>query len=63
MATKSMLKDISIKDNKLGSEFAQALEAATERSKAEPITDRTAKRECIELAGDKIKEFFGVRKE
>lgn len=61
MATKSMLKDISIKDNKFGLEFANALEAAAEKSETEVVVESTDKRECIELTGDKIKEFFGIK--
>lgn len=57
MATKSILKDVKIKDKQLAHTFIAALDQA-ENSKYKPsqIT-----RECKELTGDKIKEFFGKR--
>ncbi len=59
MATKSMLKDIAIKNNKFGLEFANALERAAEESETLSEKEET-KVNCIEIIGDKIKEFFGV---
>ena len=55
MATKSILKDIKIKDPRLAHMFVNALEDAKDSKSESP----TISRECIELAGDKIKEFFG----
>lgn len=55
MATKSILKDVKIKDKQLAHEFITALEQA-ENSKYKP-TQIT--RECKELTGDNIKDFFG----
>lgn len=54
MATKSILKDVSIKEPNLAHTFVKALENA-ERSKSEP---KRTSRECIELTGDKVKGFF-----
>lgn len=55
MATKSILKDIKIKDKQLAHTFVTALSQA-ENSKYKPSQ---LTRECRELTGDKIKEFFG----
>lgn len=55
MATKSILKDIKIKDKQLAHEFITALEQAeSNKYKSVKIT-----RECKELTGDNIKDFFG----
>lgn len=55
MATKSILKTIYIKDNKLGRTFIEALEKSqTAKSKEVSLT-----RNCTEIKGDKVKEFFG----
>lgn len=55
MATKSILKDIKISDKRLAHTFVEAL------SKAEEYKYRQVQltRECTEIKGDKIKEFFG----
>lgn len=55
MATKSILKDVQIRDKQLAHTFITALEQA-ENSKYRPAQ---MTRECKELTGDKIKEFFG----
>lgn len=55
MATKSILKDVKIKDKQLAHTFVTALGQA-EHSKYTP-TPLT--RECRELTGDNIKNFFG----
>ena len=55
MATKSILKDVSIKEPSLAHTFVKALESA-ERSKSEPVK---ISRECVELTRDKVKGFFG----
>ncbi len=55
MATKSILKDVKIKDKQLAHAFVTALGHA-ENSKYKP-TQITL--EHKELTGDKIKEFFG----
>lgn len=55
MATKSILKDVKIKDKQLAHTFVTALDQAkNSRYKSTQLT-----RECKELTGDKIKEFFG----
>lgn len=54
MATKSILKNINIKDKRLASTFIEALSEA-ERTKYNPPQ---LSRECKEITGDKIKEFF-----
>ena len=55
MATKSILKDIEIKDKQLAHTFVTALgQAENSKYKSTRLT-----RECKELTGDKIKEFFG----
>ncbi len=58
MATKSMLKDIAIKDSKFGLEFANALETAVEKHETGLQIENVAKKDCIEVSGDKVKEFF-----
>lgn len=55
VATKSILKDVRIRDKQLAHTFITALDQA-ENSKYKP-TQIT--RECKELTGDKIKDFFG----
>ncbi len=55
MATKSILKDVKIKDKQLAHTFIAALDQA-ENSKYKTVQ---VTRECKELTGDKIKEFFG----
>ncbi len=54
MATKSILKDVKIRDKQLAHTFVEALSQA-ENSKYKPVQ---MTRECKELTGDKIKEFF-----
>lgn len=59
MATKSMLKDVEIKDKKLGHSFAEALDiAATKAVDANSSNDIT--RKCEELSGERVKEFFAI---
>lgn len=54
MATKSILKDVKIKDKQLAHTFVTALDrAAHSKYKSAPLT-----RECKELTGDNIKIFF-----
>mgnify|MGYP005851999179 CR=1 FL=1 len=55
MATKSILKNINIKDKRLARTFVNALSEA-ESTKYEPSH---LSRKCKEITGDKIKEFFG----
>lgn len=54
MATKSILKNINIEDKRLARTFVEAL------GKAENTKYKSAQlsRECKEITGDKIKEFF-----
>lgn len=55
MATKSILKDVRIKESRLAHTFVKALEDA-ENAKSESIE---ISRKCTELRSDKIKGFFG----
>lgn len=55
MATKSILKNVNIKDKRLARTFIDALSEA-EKTKYDPPK---LSRECRELTDDKIKEFFG----
>lgn len=57
MATKSILKDVNIKERRLAHTFIKALENA-ENVKHTPVH---ISRKCSEITGDKIKEFFGKR--
>lgn len=57
MATRSMLKDIEIKDKKLGLTFANALETAVEKAKRTPNIE-PLKREHKELKNEEIVNFF-----
>ena len=55
MATKSILKNVMIEDKRFARTFVQALESAKDaKYRPEKLT-----RECKEITGDKIKEFFG----
>lgn len=54
MATKSILKNVSIKDKRLAHTFVEALgQVESTRYKPEPLT-----KECRELKGENIKKFF-----
>lgn len=55
MATKSILKEVNISDKRFARTFVQALDEA-ENTKYEPAK---LTRECKEITGDRIKEFFG----
>ena len=57
MATKSILKNINISDKQFAHTFVQALEEV-EEAKYNPAQ---LTRECEEITGDKIKEFFGTQ--
>ena len=57
MATKSMLKNVDIKDKRLARTFVEALENAG----AKKYTSVQLSRECTEITVDKIKEFFGKK--
>lgn len=57
MATKSILKDVSIKERRLANTFINALENAENVKHASVQISR----KCSEITGDKIKEFFGKR--
>lgn len=59
MATKSMLKDIEIKDKKLGNDFAKSLEVAFARATSN-VNAEPMKRECKELTGEEINKFFNM---
>lgn len=54
MATKSILKDVNIKDRKLAHTFVEALDSARNK-KYEQVQ---ISRKCRELSGEKIKDFF-----
>lgn len=59
MATKSILKDIEIKDKKLGKDFAKALDVTVEKAEkgfeCEPL-----KRTCRKLSGEEINKFLNI---
>ena len=55
MATKSILKNVNIKDRQSARTFIDALNQA-EESKYRPAR---LTRKCTEITGYKIKEFFG----
>ena len=55
MATKSILKNVNVNDKQFARTFVQALDEV-EDTKYRPIQ---LSRECREITGDKIKEFFG----
>ena len=57
MATKSILKNINIKDKRLARTFVGALSEA-EHTKYTPAK---LSLDCEEITGDKIKEFFGKK--
>ena len=57
MATKSILKNINIKDKRLARTFVGAL-SEDEHTK---YTQAKLSRDCEEITGDKIKEFFGKK--
>lgn len=54
MATKSILKNVNIKDKNLAHTFVESLSSA-KNAKYEPIK---LSRECKDMTKDKIKEFF-----
>ncbi len=54
MATKSMLKNVDIKDRKLGKQLVLALEHASEKKSKTVSLSRTYK----EVKGDKVKDIF-----
>ena len=54
MATKSIFKNIVIRDDKTASRLATALEGKSPKGK-----DVTIKKKCQEITGSKIKEIFG----
>lgn len=54
MATKSILKDVTIKEQRLAHTFVKALEDA-KNTKCDQVQ---IKRDCVELTGDKVKAFF-----
>lgn len=57
MATKSILKDVSIKEQRLAHAFLEAMDDA----KNSKFEQTQISRKCSELTGDKIKEFFDMR--
>ena len=57
MATKSILKNVNIKDKRLAHTFVEALSQA-ENTKYTPVQ---LTRRCTEITGDKIKDFFGKK--
>ncbi len=54
MATKSILKDVTIRDRKLAHTFAEALESAKNTKYAAIQMSRR----CVEIKGEENKEFF-----
>lgn len=57
MATKSILKDVSIKEQCLAHTFLEAMDNA-KNMRFEQVQ---ISRKCSELTGDKIKEFFDIQ--
>lgn len=57
MATKSIFKNIHIKDQKLGESLVVALENATKKESK----DVTLSRSYSDIHGEKIKEIFGKK--
>lgn len=58
MATKSIMKNVDIRDKKLCRAFVDALENAEGKKSKEVVLSRTFK----EISGDKIKKIFGESK-
>lgn len=54
MATKSILKDVTIREQRLAHTFVKALEDA-QKSKSDRVQ---MERTCKELTGEKVKAFF-----
>lgn len=54
MATKSILKNIKIEDKRFARTFVKALSEAEDTK----YDSKQLTRECVEITGDKIKEFF-----
>mgnify|MGYP003187821235 CR=1 FL=1 len=59
MATKSMLKDVEIRDKKFALDFVNALDVALTRA-GNNVSNDTVKRECKELSGEEINKFFNM---
>lgn len=55
MATKSIIKDVNIRDKKLCRTFASAIESASGRRGKDVQLSRSFK----EISGEKIRELFG----
>lgn len=55
MATKSILKNIDIKDRKMGRAIVSALENSKNKKSKDVVLSRT----CEEVKGEKIKLLFG----
>lgn len=58
MATKSILKNVDIKDKRLARSFIYALEKAQSKKTRDIQLSRT----CSEATGEEIKKLFGVSK-
>lgn len=58
MATKSILKNITIRDKHLSRNLVNALEHAHKKTSA----NVSYQRKCTEIKGDKIKSMFGEQK-
>ena len=57
MATKSIYNDIYIRDKKLGRNLVNALENAGKKKAKEVV----ASKKHQDIAGEKIKEIFGIK--
>ncbi len=57
MATKSILKNINIRNKSLCRNFLEALENAEGKKGKKVILSKP----CIEIKGEKIKEIFGTK--
>ncbi len=58
MATKSILKDVNIKNKRSAKKFVDALENASGKTSKTVVYSRTV----TELKGDDIKKYFGDKK-
>lgn len=62
MATKSFIKDVEIKNKKLGNDFVNALEVAMVKSESSSENNDVMMSKCKELKEEEINDFFGVYK-
>ncbi len=58
MATKSIIKDVNIKDKKLANAFVYAMEKSKEKKSKEVVLSRT----CEEASAETIRLLFGTKR-